>query len=100
MFQKPVMTSPVDMLPLSTAAIAVAAEDSPVLLVTTVDIGGGRSERIEIRHGDDPSDAARQFCERHSLPPSIVGPLTEHILDNIRKAVTPVVSLFACFPCV
>ncbi|MEW5317077.1 MAG: hypothetical protein WDW38_008408 [Sanguina aurantia] len=87
MYLKPVVVSPVELIPLAGAAPAV--EESPVLLVTTVDIGGGRSERIEIRHGDDPSDAARHFCDRHRLPPSIVGPLTEHILDNIRKATTP-----------
>ncbi len=58
----------------------------PVLLVTTVDIGGGRSDRIEVRRGDDPSDVARAFCTRHGLPPAIVAPLTGHLEDNLRKA--------------
>ncbi|KAL6760366.1 hypothetical protein V8C86DRAFT_1773436, partial [Haematococcus lacustris] len=57
-----------------------------VLLITTVDIGGGKSEKIELRAGDDPADAAREFCDKHSLPPTIMGPLTMHILENLRKA--------------
>jgi hypothetical protein len=57
-----------------------------------VDIGGGRSDKIELRRGDDPTDAARAFCQRHSLPPSVVGPLTMHILDNLRKAQTKAAS--------
>lgn len=62
------------------------AELQPIILVTTVDIGGGKSDKIEIRRGDDPADLARAFCDRHSLPEGVLGPLTEHLLDNLRKA--------------
>ena len=61
-------------------------EVQPIILVTTVDIGGGKSDKIEIRRGDDPADLARAFCDRHSLPEGVLGPLTEHLLDNLRKA--------------
>ena len=60
--------------------------EKPTILVTTVDIGGGRSDTIAIRRGDDPADLARAFCELHSLPEGVLGPLTEHLLDNLRKA--------------
>lgn len=60
--------------------------ERPVVLITTVDIGGGKSDKIEIRKGDEPSDAARAFCQKHGLPDSVVGPLTMHILDNLKKA--------------
>lgn len=60
-------------------------DDRPTVLVTTVDIGGGRSDRIEIRKGDDPADAARKFCEQHQLPNAVLEPLTQHLLDNLRK---------------
>ncbi|KAF5842487.1 hypothetical protein DUNSADRAFT_6731 [Dunaliella salina] len=58
----------------------------PVILITTVDIGGGKSDCIELRKGGDPTSAARTFCEKHSLPPHIIAPLTQHILDNLSKA--------------
>ena len=64
--------------------------DKPTILVTTVDIGGGRSDTIAIRRGDDPADLARAFCELHSLPEGVLGPLTEHLLDNLRKALSQV----------
>ncbi len=61
-------------------------DERPVILVTTVDIGDGKSDKIEIRRGDDPEDAARAFCMRHNLPASITTPLTAHILDNLKRA--------------
>ncbi len=57
-----------------------------MILITTVDIGNGKSDRIELKQGDDPSDAARAFCLQHGIPETVVGPLTDHILDNLRKA--------------
>ena len=58
----------------------------PVILITTVDIGGGKSDAIELRKGGDPTSAARVFCEKHNLPSHIIAPLTQHILDNLSKA--------------
>ncbi|KAG2439667.1 hypothetical protein HYH02_010549 [Chlamydomonas schloesseri] len=57
-----------------------------VLLVTTVDIGGGASERIEVRQGEAAEDVARAFCSRHGLPDAIVGPLAAHLEENLKKA--------------
>lgn len=61
-------------------------EQPPVILITTVDIGEGQNDTIELRKGGDPTSAARAFCEKHGLPPHIVAPLTQHILDNLSKA--------------
>ena len=58
----------------------------PTVLVTTVDIGGGKNGVIEIKKGDDPHECAEKFCETHGLPQAVVGPLSEHLLDNLRKA--------------
>lgn len=59
--------------------------DRAVLLVTTVDIGEGKKGRIEIREGDDPTGAARQFCQVHGLPDTIVEPLTLHIHEHLFR---------------
>lgn len=67
-----------------------------MVLITTVDIGGGRSGKIEVRKGDEPQDAARAFCKMHGLPDSVVGPLTDHLLDHLRKAVKKDESLKVC----
>lgn len=61
-------------------------DERPVILITTVDIGGGKSDKIEIKKGDDPAHAAQDFIDRHGLPATILGPLTQHILENLRKA--------------
>ncbi|KAG1654590.1 hypothetical protein FOA52_008737 [Chlamydomonas sp. UWO 241] len=63
-----------------------SAKAQPTVLLTTVDIGGGRSDQLIVRRGDDPSEVARAFCVRHSLPEAVLGPLTEHLLENLRKA--------------
>lgn len=71
------------------AGIATAAGTSTgkhVLLVTTVDIGGGATDKIEFCKGDDPTTVANHFVIKHGLPHSIVGPLTNHILENLKKA--------------
>ncbi|KAG2436669.1 hypothetical protein HXX76_006197 [Chlamydomonas incerta] len=65
---------------------AAPGAEPRVLLVTTVDIGGGASERIEVRHGEDAEDVARAFCGRHGLPDAIVGPLAAHLEENLKKA--------------
>lgn len=65
---------------------AVPGGEPRVLLVTTVDIGGGASERIEVRHGEHAEDVARAFCGRHGLPDAIVGPLAAHLEENLKKA--------------
>ncbi|KAG2497694.1 hypothetical protein HYH03_004431 [Edaphochlamys debaryana] len=74
--------------PSKKAAGAGLKEAPRVLLVTTVDIGGGLSERIEVRAGEDPIDVARLFCAKHGLPEAIIGPLAAHLDDNMKKAVS------------
>ncbi len=73
-------------VPKATSPAAQQHELPPVILITTVDIGGGKSDCIELRKGGDPTSAARTFCEKHNLPPHIIAPLTQHILDNLSKA--------------
>ncbi|BDA47284.1 hypothetical protein COCOBI_10-1300 [Coccomyxa sp. Obi] len=61
-------------------------EDRQLVLVTTVDIGGGRTDQIELYVGDKPEDAAAAFCAKNGLPDCVVQPLTEHIRENYKKA--------------
>jgi len=48
-------------LPQPTTASATAGKEAPVILITTVDIGNGKSDAIELRKGGDPTAAARTF---------------------------------------
>lgn len=68
---------------LTTQLPPTSADARPTLLVTTVDIGEGRSGRIEIREGDEPTEVAWTFCRMHGLPDAIVGPLAAHLQENI-----------------
>jgi hypothetical protein len=71
---------------LSADPMASDTEDGAVILITTVDIGDGMSDTITFRKGDLAEDVARDFCGKHGLPPSIVGPLATHIMDNLHAA--------------
>lgn len=64
---------------------SAAGRQQPLLLVTTVDIGEGRSDRIEVRLGDVPMDVAREFVIKHGLPPAIIPRLAVHLEDNLAK---------------
>lgn len=57
----------------------------PLLLVTTVDIGEGKSDRIEVRRGDVPMEVAREFVVKHGLPPAIIPRLAVHLEENLAK---------------
>jgi hypothetical protein len=57
----------------------------PLLLVTTVDIGEGRSDRIEVRQGDVPLQVAAAFVAKHALPPAVVPRLAMHLEENLLK---------------
>jgi len=61
-----------------------ALDQASALLVTTVEIGEGRSVTIEVFEGDDPRQVALDFCVTHGLPETIVDPLTLHLLDNLE----------------
>jgi hypothetical protein len=62
------------------------AEEAPLILVTTVDIGEGRSDCIEVRQGDEPLDLARAFVAKHALPTAITDALAQHLMDNLQEA--------------
>jgi len=63
-----------------------AAEEAPLILVTTVDIGEGRSDCIEVRQGEDPLNLAIAFVEKHALPVAITDALAQHLRDNLLEA--------------
>ncbi|KAK9818631.1 hypothetical protein WJX74_005925 [Apatococcus lobatus] len=56
------------------------------LLVTTVDIGDGRSDKVHLREGDSPLDAAKALCRRNGLPEEVVEPLRQHIQSHLQAA--------------
>lgn len=68
------------------APAAAPAPQRRLLLITTVDIGGGASDRIEVHEGDAPEALAADFVARHGLPDGIVPALAAHLEDNIRDA--------------
>jgi hypothetical protein len=61
-------------------------DERPVVLITTVDIGGGKTDRIEMRLGDSAEDVARAFCKQHGVPEEVIGPLTLHLKDHLNKS--------------
>lgn len=58
---------------------------APLLLVTTVDIGDGKSDRIEVRQGDVPLEVANTFVTKHGLPTAVVPRLAMHLEENLLK---------------
>ena len=52
----------------------------------TVELGGGRSGRIELREGDSADDAAAAFAAAHALAGAVVAPLAQHIRENLAAA--------------
>jgi hypothetical protein len=69
------------------SALDETTGEPPVLLITTVDIGGGRSDRIEVRAGENTLSAARRFCAKHGLPEEVIEPLSRHLIDNLSSLV-------------
>lgn len=57
------------------------------ILVTTVDIGNGQSDSIEVREGDDPVALAHSFVEKHGLPPGLAEALARHLWENLNEAI-------------
>ena len=64
---------------------AAAPERDVPFLIMTVDIGGGRSGRIEVCERDSPRDLADSFIRLHKLPGQIVEPLAAHISENVAQ---------------
>ena len=81
--------------PSSQVVLAAAGPSEPSLqtapdldvpfLIMTVDIGGGRSGRIEVCEGDSPRALAGSFVRLHELPDQIVEPLAAHIRENVAR---------------
>ncbi|KAK9823252.1 hypothetical protein WJX72_001357 [[Myrmecia] bisecta] len=63
-----------------------ALDERPMILVTTVDIGDGKTDKIQLRQGDSVEEAARAFCLKNGLQESIITPLARHIQDNLDQA--------------
>lgn len=74
---------------------------APLLLVTTVDIGDGKADRIEVRQGDVPLEVANAFVSKHGLPTAVVPRLAMHLEENLLKVeVQRRAAVGACFgPC-
>ena len=70
----------------SRAGYAPRSSSPPLVLLTTVDVGGGRMESVTVTDGDDVVAAAAAFCGRHGLPPSVAAPLTAHLESNLASA--------------
>ena len=59
---------------------------TPLVLLTTVDVGGGRVESVTVSDGDDVEAAAEAFCSQHSLPIAVAAPLAAHLAENLLAA--------------
>eukprot|EP00798_Chlamydomonas_sp_ICE-L_P002715 gene2715-12588_t len=44
-----------------------------------------RTEKIELRQGDDPEEVARDFCYAHGLSDVVLEALQQHMVENVRK---------------
>jgi len=61
------------------AAEAVRSRQKPALIMN-IDIGDGRTGRLNIREGDDCDELAARFCQIHNLPAHFVlKQLSQHI---------------------
>ena len=67
------------------SASQMTSYDRVPVLVTTVDISPGVSVTLSVYPGDDPFAVAQAFCAQHKLADSVVGPLTDHIEENLRE---------------
>jgi hypothetical protein len=65
---------------------AAGASGRNIVLVTTVDVGDGRSKTIEMRRSDDPAIVARDFAAKNGIPASIVKQLAAHLEEHFREA--------------
>jgi len=71
---------------LSLGGAKAASGVAPLILITTVDIGDGQCDKIEVREGDEPVDLARVFVHKHSLPEDIIPALAQHLVENLKEA--------------
>jgi hypothetical protein len=72
---------------------------APLLLVTTVDIGDGKADRIEVRQGDVPLDVASAFVTKHGLPTAVVPRLAMHLEENLLKVEAQRRAAVSSWPC-
>lgn len=60
------------------------SELRPLILITSVEMFAGQRDTLEVRDGDEPVEVAKAFCRKHGLPDTVVGPLTQHVVDKLR----------------
>lgn len=70
----------------STCGDAATSGASAVVLVTTIDIGNGEAQNVELRRDDSPERVARAFVDLNGLSTAVVGPLAEHLQQHLDKA--------------
>ena len=63
----------------------VGGQERQPFLVMTVDIGQGRSDKIEVREGDEPEALAAEFVRNNQLSDRIIRPLASHIEENVAR---------------
>ncbi len=52
------------------------------ILVMTIDLGDGLSDRLDVYEHDDPKILARNFCNKHNLTNEAVELLQQNIKNN------------------
>jgi hypothetical protein len=57
-------------------------QDSPEVLVMTVEIGDGRQDTLTVREHDDPKDLADEFAAKHGLDENLRSSLEQLIRQN------------------
>jgi hypothetical protein len=55
------------------------------ILTITIDLGGGKSENIVVKEGDEASDLASKFSQKYGLNQRLMQLLTIQIEDNIEQ---------------
>lgn len=54
------------------------------ILNFTVDIGGGKKDRIIVHENDDPPEVARDFVIKHNLSAKLESALSKNIYELLR----------------
>eukprot|EP00756_Hemistasia_phaeocysticola_P010610 Hpha_TRINITY_DN15032_c3_g1::TRINITY_DN15032_c3_g1_i1::g.124214::m.124214 len=77
--------------PGSSSGPSVTAEPEPspersLVLLLTVDLGGGRNEVLSLRATDDPEGVAAAFVVQHGLPGAVTWPLAQRCRDSLQRA--------------
>jgi len=66
-------------------AVGQEVEARRLVLKVTVEVSADSNDTIFVYEGDQSRDLAIDFCRRHALQDNLVGPLTAHITENLKK---------------